>query len=273
MTDQAGVIQDVNPAFERITGYNRQEVIGRDTRLLQSGLQGPEFYERMWSEIRSTGHWRGEIWNRKKSGEVYPEILSISALRDDDGQIRRYIAIFLDISSLKEKEDELRKLAFYDPLTGLPNRSLAGDRLRQSTALHHRNGRVLALAYIDLDGFKEINDQFGHQVGDQVLIKLSDNMRRSLRESDTLARIGGDEFLAILPDLHAQADVEVLASRLMDAARQAIPHQGQMLSLSASMGISFYPQAQALDSDQLIRQADQAMYQAKVSGKNCYKLF
>lgn len=273
ITDAQGSILDVNPAFERITGYTKEEVLGCNPRILQSGLQTDEFYAQMWSEIQSQSFWRGEIWNRKKSGEIYPEILSISAIRDSDNTITNYVAIFLDISTLKEKEGELRKLAFYDPLTGLPNRALANDRLRQNAARHQRNGRLLAIAYIDLDGFKEINDLYGHDIGDQVLIQLSKNMKLTLRESDSLARIGGDEFLAILPDLSAYADLEVLVGRLMNTVRQTIWHNNIPLQLSASIGVSFFPQQELGDPDQLIRQADHAMYQAKFAGKNRFRIY
>jgi len=265
ITDASGTIIDVNDAFVRITGYGRDEAIGQDSRLLQSGAQDAEFYARMWGDIQTNGYWKGEIWNRKKSGEMYPELLSISAIRDHSGHVEHYVAIFLDISDIKEKEGELRRLAYFDGLTGLPNRTLAMDRLRQSMSRLQRNGQLLAIAYIDLDGFKEVNDLIGHHGGDRILMEMAKRMKSVLRGGDSISRLGGDEFLAMITDLRSPDDVEAFIGRFFNAIRQPIEFEGKQHKISASLGVAFYPQRQDVDAEALIRQADQAMYQAKKS--------
>jgi len=273
ITDPNGIIIDVNDAFVRITGYSREEAIGSDTRLLQSGAQDKAFYDTMWDEIRTNGYWKGELWNRKKSGEMYPELLSISAINNAAGEIEHYIGIFLDITALKEKEGELRRLAYFDVLTGLPNRTLAMDRLRQNMSRLRRNGQLLAVAYIDLDGFKEINDLVGHHGGDRILIEMANRMRSVLRGGDSISRLGGDEFLAMITDLRSPDDVEAFIGRFFNAIRQPIELEGQHHRISASLGVAFYPQRQDIDAEILIQQADRAMYQAKLAGKDQYYIF
>ena len=196
-----GTILEVNDAFTRITGYTREEVLGRNPRLLQSGLQSKEFYENMWSSLAQEGHWSGEIWNRTKDGDIFAEMLTINAIRDAEGNTTQYVALFTDITEIKEHEQQLEHIAHYDALTGLPNRVLFADRLRQAMAQSLRNKQMLAVAYFDLDGFKAINDEHGHAIGDALLTALAFRMRRVLREGDTLARLGGDEFAAVLLDL------------------------------------------------------------------------
>lgn len=271
ITDTTGSIIDVNNAFCRITGYAREEVLGRNPRLLKSGRQGPEFYAAMWQALTQQGHWSGEVWNRRKNGEVYAEMLDISAVRDEAGHITHFVAIFSDITLLKEHEQRLEHSAYYDALTGLPNRMLLADRLRQSMAQVLRRGTRLAVVYIDLDGFKAINDQHGHEAGDEMLITVSGRMRNTLREIDTLARMGGDEFVAVILDV--EGDCSLLLTRLLEAAARPVHIQGKSMQVSASIGVTFYPQAEAIDAEQLLRQADQAMYQAKLAGKNRYHLF
>jgi diguanylate cyclase (GGDEF)-like protein/PAS domain S-box-containing protein len=273
ITDANGTIVDVNDAFVRITGYERHEAIGRDTRLLQSGAQDQAFYTTMWDQIQASGYWKGEIWNRKKSGQMFPELLSVSAVRDDAGQVEYYVGIFLDITEIKDKESELRRLAYFDGLTGLPNRTLAMDRLRQNMSRLQRNGQLLAVAYIDLDGFKEINDLVGHHGGDQILIEIAKRMKNVLRGGDSIARLGGDEFMAMLTDLRSPDDVDAFIGRFFNAIRQPIELEGKNYKLSASLGVTFYPQKQDIDAELLIRQADQAMYQSKLSGKDQYHIF
>ena len=191
ITDANGAILDVNETFTQITGYTREEVLGQNPRLLKSGLQNPTFYRKMWRSLREEGQWSGEIWNRTKSGDVYPEMLTISAVRDEAGRVSRYVALFADITELKDKQRQLEKIAHYDVLTGLPNRVLLADRLRQAMVQAQRRKQSLAVAYLDLDGFKEINDNHGHVVGDQVLSRLASRMKFVLREGDTVARLGG----------------------------------------------------------------------------------
>ncbi|MBV5297087.1 MAG: EAL domain-containing protein, partial [Rhodoferax sp.] len=273
ITDASGSILEVNDAFTRITGYGRDEVIGQNPRILKSGRQEPAFYAAMWHELLSNGHWSGEIWNRRKDGEVYAELLTISAVHDSGGQIRQYVALFSDITAIKEHQNVLERLAHFDTLTQLPNRLLLSDRLQQSMAQAMRRGQQLAVAYIDLDGFKAINDLYGHDAGDRVLMALANGMKDSLREGDTLARIGGDEFVAVLIDLDGSSACLPLLTRLLAAAAKPVVLGDHVPQVSASVGVTFYPQAHEVEADQLLRQADQAMYQAKLAGKNRYHLF
>ena len=273
ITRNDGTIIEVNDAFCRITGYRREEVVGQNPRLLKSGRHGREFYTAMWQALSSKGFWSGEIWNKHKDGRVYPELLTISSVPDSTGQTAHYVAIFSDISQLKEQQNRLERMAHYDSLTGLPNRALLTDRLNHAMAQTIRRGARLAVAYLDLDGFKEINDTHGHDVGDQMLCALSQRMKHTLRESDTLGRLGGDEFVAVFQDLPDDETCLPLLQRLLTAAAQPITGNETVLQVSASLGVTFYPQTEEIDADQLLRQADQAMYQAKQAGKNRYHLF
>jgi diguanylate cyclase (GGDEF)-like protein/PAS domain S-box-containing protein len=273
ITAADGAIIDVNAAFSRITGYPREEVLGRNPSMLASGRQGSAFYTALWSDLLGQGHWYGELWNRRKSGEVYAQMLTISAVRDATDCIVQYVALFSDITAIKAHESELEHIAHYDGLTGLPNRALLADRLHQCMAQAQRRGQRLAVVFFDLDGFKAINDQYGHGAGDQVLIHVAARMKHVLREGDTLARFGGDEFVALLLDLpDIKASVPMLA-RLLAAAAEPLLVGGHELRVSASLGVSFFPQARELDAEQLLRQADHAMYQAKLAGKNRYHAF
>ncbi|WP_295586552.1 EAL domain-containing protein [uncultured Lamprocystis sp.] len=273
ITAADGTILDVNDAFSRITSYRGDEVLGRNPRILSSGRQGAAFYEAMWRALVEQGQWSGEIWNRRKSGEVYAVMQTISAVRDVQGRIRQYVALFSDVTLMKEQERALEYIAHYDVLTRLPNRVLLADRMRQGMVLAQRYARLLAVAFLDLDGFKAINDHHGHAAGDQLLIAAAAAMKQVLREGDTLARIGGDEFVAVLLDLtDIQASVPMLA-RLLTAAAQSVPVGERVLQVSASVGVTFYPQTEDIDAEQLLRQADQAMYQAKLAGKNRYHFF
>ncbi|MFZ2309654.1 MAG: PAS domain S-box protein [Rhodoferax sp.] len=273
ITDAAGTILDVNDMFADITGYQREEVVGQNPRLLRSDRQSPEFYTLLWKELAQKGHWYGEIWNRRKNGEVYPVTLTMSAVRDAVGAIQNYVALFSDITAQKAHQGQLEHIAHYDALTNLPNRVLLADRLQLALNQAQRRKKRLAVAYLDLDGFKLINDRHGHQVGDQLLIELARAMKLCLRDGDTLARLGGDEFVAVLIDLEDLPSGAPMLRRILTAVAQPVQIGELTLNVSASLGVTFYPQASDIDADQLLRQADHAMYQAKVAGKNRYHVF
>ena len=267
-----GLIAKVNPAFVRITGYAPEEVIGKSPRILSSGRQDTEFYRQMWEAIAKQDFWQGEIWNRRKSGEIYAELLSISVVRGNTSEVEHYVAVFSDISRLKAHEAELDRIAHYDPLTGVPNRRLLADRLAQAIARNARSDMSLAVCYLDLDGFKQINDTYGHPGGDQLLIGVAEHLKQILRAEDTLARLGGDEFVLLLSDIASPEECSVILERVLAAAGSPVQIEGHAVSVSASIGVSLYPQDHA-DADTLLRHADQAMYLAKNSGKNRFHLF
>lgn len=272
IADVTGTVIDVNDTFTTMTGYSREEAIGQNSRMLQSGRQSPEFFADMWQTLLKEGHWYGELWNRRKNGEVYAEMKTISAVRDEQGVTSHYVALGSDITPMKEHQDQLDHIARYDILTNLPNRSLLADRLSQAMLQCSRHKQSLAVVFIDLDGFKKVNDAHGHDVGDELLIALSHRMKEALREGDTLARIGGDEFVAVLVDLVNVEDCEPVLERLLLAASEPVTIDDIVLNVSASIGVTLYPQDN-VDADILLRHADQAMYIAKESGKNRYQLF
>ena len=267
ITDAAGTIVDVNDAFTRITGYLREEALGQSPRILKSGRQSPEFDAAMLRSLKEKGHWSGEIWNRRKNGEVYAEMQTVSAVCDASGTAQHYVSLFSDITAQKEQQQQLEHIAHFDALTNLPNRVLLDDRLHQAMTQSRRQGKALAVAYLDLDGFKQVNDQHGHGVGDKMLVLLSHRIKAALRDGDTLARIGGDEFVVVLVDLEHAADCKPVLARLLQAASQPIIVGTAALQVSASIGVTLYPQ-DGTNADLLLRYADQAMYIAKDSGKN-----
>lgn len=273
ITDPDGAILEVNEMFTRITGYTREEALGQNPRFLKSGLQNEEFYATMWRSLIKDGHWSGEIWNRTKSGDIIAEMLTINAVRDISGNLLQYVSLFSDITEIKKHAQQLEHLTHYDMLTNLPNRALLADRLNQAMALAKRRKQMVAVAYLDLDGFKDINDSHGHDAGDRLLTALASDMKRVLRAGDTLARLGGDEFVAVMVDLDNQeASVPVLAL-LLEAAAKQVQVGNLSLCVSASIGVTFYPQPDEVDADLLLRQADQAMYQAKLASGNRYHIF
>lgn len=273
ITDPNGFILDCNSAFTRITGYTVEETRGETPALLSSGRHDREFYQIMWQSLKRHGHWSGEIWNRRKNGEVYAEMLTISAVHREDGHTQCYVALFSDITEMKEQQKQLEFIAHYDALTGLPNRTLFADRLQLAMKQSQRRKTMIAVAFIDLDGFKAVNDTWGHDAGDALLTGVATRMKEVLRSCDTLARLGGDEFVVILSDLSRENPACDVIERLLYAASQPVFYQDARLIVSASLGVTYYPQGEALEADQLLRQADQAMYQAKLSGKNRYVMF
>ena len=272
ITDANNVIVDVNHAFSRITGYERDEVLGRNPGLLNSGRQDRAFYAAMWKALQEEHVWRGEIWNRRKSGEIYAELLSISVICDEAGTVQRHVGVFSDITDFKDHEAELSRVANFDALTGVPNRRLLADRLGQSIVHAQRGGKMLAVCYIDLDGFKEVNDRFGHEVGDQLLVDITRRLQEVLRAGDTLARLGGDEFVLLFNDLEQVAECFQILDRVMETIAAPMRFGSHQIGVSASIGVTFYP-ADDEDGDTLMRHADQAMYIAKQSGKNRYHLY
>jgi diguanylate cyclase (GGDEF)-like protein/PAS domain S-box-containing protein len=272
ITDASGTILKVNDAFSRITGFARLEAVGKSSEILQSDHQSPEFYASIQQILIEKDYWYGEVWNRRKNGDIYPEMQAISVVRDITGKTQHYVSLFTDITNLKAHQQQLEHAANFDALTNLPNRALLADRLPIALLQCQRHSKMLAVVYIDLDGFKEINDTYGHDMGDQLLISISQHMSDALRECDTLARIGGDEFVAVLADLETPNDCKPVLDRLQKAAAQTISLGDVLLNVSASMGVSIYPTS-GNNADLLLRQADQAMYIAKVNGKDRYHFF
>jgi len=272
ITDASGTILSINPAFTELTGYTQDEVIGKTPRILQSGHHGKDFYESMWSALVTTGQWRGEIWNRRKSGEVYPEWLSISSTFNEDGSVHRRVTLFSDITKKKELEELLWQQANIDLLTGLPNRRMFLDRLEQEIRKSHRADSQMALLFLDLDHFKDVNDTLGHVMGDVLLKEASQRLVSCVRETDTVARLGGDEFTLILCGLQGADSVERVALEIMHKLAAPFQLGNELAYISASIGITLYPQ-DAVKPEDLLVNADQAMYAAKRQGRNRYHYF
>jgi diguanylate cyclase (GGDEF)-like protein/PAS domain S-box-containing protein len=278
ITDAAGVIERVNAAFTKITGYSAQEAIGQRGNLMHSGLQDAAFYELMWSHLKDKGRWQGEVWNRRKSGEVYPQWLAITEVSGDGDAPTRYVGTMTDITERKAREEEIAQLAFYDPLTDLPNRRLMKDRLQQALVASGRSQREGALMFIDLDRFKEINDTLGHDKGDRLLQSAALRLVACVREGDTVARIGGDEFVVMLPPglghLPGESAVlaEAIGDKILKAMREPYEMDGLVLQLSASIGITLFGESPTCVED-LLKRADQAMYQAKAAGRDTLRFF
>jgi diguanylate cyclase (GGDEF)-like protein/PAS domain S-box-containing protein len=273
ITDPLGNILEVNQAFTDITGYSADEVIGQNPRILQSGHTDAGVYHDMWASLEAHRFWHGEMRNRRKNGDLFYARQTVTTVMGAHGEVMHYVSIFTDITAVREHDRQLEFLAHHDVLTGLPNRALLSDRLSLAMAQAQRRGQRLAVAYLDLDGFKDVNDQYGHEAGDLVLKSVSEGVKKVLREGDTLARLGGDEFVAVLVDLDETVDTEQMLGRIITAASAPIPIDHTVLGLSASVGVTYYPQAEEVSADQLLRQADQAMYQAKLAGKNRYRQF
>ena len=261
ITDAQRNIVMVNQAFTRITGYSEADALGKNPRMLSSGRQDQEFYRAMWKTVNAQGYWQGEVWNRRKDSSVYPESLSISQVRDASGTPTHYIGIFSDISQHKAAQEHIQRLAHFDSLTGLPNRSLLKDRINQALSSAQRNQTPLALMFLDLDHFKNINDSLGHRIGDELLIALARRLTVVVREQDTVSRLGGDEFILVLPDTDADGAAHV-AEKLLESALQPYQIEQHELTITPSIGIAMYP-SDGEDFDTLSKRADAAMYRAK----------
>lgn len=273
VTDASNQIVAVNPAFTDITGYQKQEVMGKNPKFLSSGKHDQAFYKKMWQTLNTEGNWRGEIWDRHKQGHIYPERLSISTVKDTQGTVINYVGIFSDITQHKQLEEFLRQQAHHDPLTKLPNRTMLRDHLRMSLARARRHRHSIALLYIDLDGFKSINDTLGHETGDSVLMKTAQTLLDCVRANDMVARLGGDEFIVVLDELTGSQRVFQVVERIISKLSFSVKRKDHSLSVSASIGIAQYPE-HGSDEKALMHNADLAMYEAKRAGKNryfCYK--
>jgi diguanylate cyclase (GGDEF)-like protein/PAS domain S-box-containing protein len=272
ITDANNCIISVNKAFSRVAGYSQDEVLGQNPRILKSGKHNQEFYQLLWDNLLATGHWQGEIWNRRKDGAMYPEWLSISLVRNDAGQIINHISIFSDMTERKELSANLEFLAHYDSLTHVPNRIMLENLVRQSLAVASRNRTQLAFLFIDLDRFKNINDSLGHSVGDEVLKIVAIRLRQSLREMDIVARLGGDEFVVVLVNTKVVDDIIIVCKKLCDVLRQPISMGDYDLVVTPSIGISIFPK-DGSNYETLLKNADTAMYKAKKCGRDNYVFY
>ncbi|MBA6046640.1 MULTISPECIES: phosphodiesterase DibA [Pseudomonas] len=272
VTDTQGLIVHVNRAFMEITGYQCEDVMGQRPSLFKSGRHSAHFYQQMFQALESTGEWSGEIWNRRKSGEVYPQWQTIRVIHDDQGQVSHYVAVFSDISAMKNSEHELAHLAHHDPLTDLPNRLLFTDRAEQALASAQVHKRGCALLLMDLDHFKIINDSLGHNVGDQLLKLVAERLSGLFGPGVTLARLGGDEFAVLAESCPQVVQAAALAQRMLNAMKDPFIFDGNQLFISASIGISLFP-SDALSAEQLLRNADSALFKAKSAGREGYALY
>jgi diguanylate cyclase (GGDEF)-like protein/PAS domain S-box-containing protein len=272
ITDRSGRMVDVNAAFTRITGYTREDVLGHGPTMFRSSRQGPELLASLYRAVLKVGEWKGEMWSRRKDGESFSAWVTVSTICEESGRINNFVVLFSDVTVLKMQQEQLERGAHFDPLTGLPNRLLLSDRLHQAMTQCQRSAQTLAVLYMDLDGFKSVNDQFGHEVGDELLVAVASRMKLALREVDTLARMGGDEFVAVMADVDGLEGCIHLARRVLVACSEPLWVQGHGVKVTASIGITLYPQDDA-EADQLMRHADLAMYEAKQAGKNRFHIF
>jgi len=272
ITDSNAIIIDVNPSFSKITSYSRDEVIGQNPNFLSSGRQSPQFYIDMWEAIGIEGFWQGELWNRRKNGEIYAELLSISSLKGESNNVLYYLGVISDITHSKKQQEILEQMAHYDVLTQLPNRSLLCDRFNLALAHCKRQNTLLAVCFLDLDKFKPVNDLYGHETGDKLLIKVAQRIKANIRDEDTVSRQGGDEFALLLGDIDTFSQCEKMLKRIIESLSKTYTIGDKTISIGASIGVTLYP-IDNVDFDALMRHADQAMYQAKLAGRNRYSLF
>lgn len=276
VSDANTVILRVNQAFLDLLGYSREELVGQKTSMLRSGRHDAAFYEAIWESIQRTDKWEGEVWDQHKHGALIPLWITITAVRNEHRAVTHYVAVMSDISERKLQEEEIRAIAFYDPLTALPNRRLLLERLQRALTLARRNGQHGALLFVDVDNFKGINDEYGHHTGDLMLQEIADRLGRVVRESDTVARLGGDEFVIVLEHLNedpalARTEARQIAAKALMAMAKPYDLDGRICQGSGSIGIALFNQTE-VDLDLLMRQADEAMYQAKRAGKNTVHL-
>ena len=277
VTDANGLILQVNKAFIDITGYTIDEVLGKNPNILSSGRHNADFYAAMWADINNNGAWSGEIWNRRKNGEIYPQRLCITAVKDSIGIVTHYVASFADITLSYEAAAKIQHLAFYDPLTGLPNIRLLRDLLKPALSSSYRSGRKGALLFIDLDNFKTLNDSFGHHMGDLLLQQVAQRLKFCVRESDTISRLGGDEFVVMLEDLSEQTleaaeQAEVISNKILDTLNQPYQLATHYYHCTSSIGATLFNEHDQ-SAEELLKQADIAMYQAKDAGRNAIRFF
>ena len=272
VTDASGQILSINSAFSQLTGYSESEAVGQQASLLSSGRHDSEFYRQMWQEIAEQRMWQGEIWNKKKNGDIYPEWLTIVQINQDNESEHLFAAIFSDITDRKVSENKIHALAFFDELTGLPNRRLFYDRFEIALSTAHRNEQLAAVLFLDLDRFKHINDSLGHKVGDELLVAVSNRLARSLKEGDTVSRFGGDEFVMLLTEMGSVNDVVAVVERISKVLSGPYELGAKKIHVTPSIGVAIYPN-DGRDTDTLLKHADIAMYKAKDSGRNSYQLY
>jgi diguanylate cyclase (GGDEF)-like protein/PAS domain S-box-containing protein len=272
VTDTKGVIIAVNPAFSVITGYAAAEVVGKNMRTLQSGRQCRAFYREIWNRVTATGYWQGEIWNRRKSGDVYPALLTISSVRNTSGRTTHYVGTSTDLSRIKKSELELDHFAHHDELTGLPNRRLLGLKLDKAVAGAMQDGTTGAVVFVDLDRFKLVNDSLGHGAGDELLLLATQRLKATLRADDFLARFGGDEFIVLLERTSRQGASQVASNLIRQLSEPFFLSTGEEIYIGASVGICLFPE-DSTSAGQLLQHADAALYQAKASGKSICKFY
>jgi diguanylate cyclase (GGDEF)-like protein/PAS domain S-box-containing protein len=272
ITDENNNIVAINPAFTEVTGYREDEVIGKDPMVLASGSHDEEFFQDMWNTLKTTGEWRGEIWNRRKNGDEFVEWLTINTIYDSQGNVYRRVSLFSDITERKKADALIWRQANYDTLTQLPNRRLFIDRLEQGIKIAHRDGLHMALLFLDLDRFKEVNDTLGHHMGDELLVDAAQRIKSCVRESDTVARLGGDEFTVILNELCDVSNIGSISQKIIDAMSKPFQLRDEQIFISVSIGITVYPE-DALLSEELLKNADQAMFAAKQNGRNRFNYF
>lgn len=273
ITDPNGIIIEVNPTFSKITGYSQEEVLGQKASLFHSDKTNPDFDKILWQTIQDEGYWQGEVWTKRKNGERFAELLTVSVLKDKDDNPVHYVSLFFDITPIKKQQHQLELMAHYDSLTQLPNRTLFADRFKQAVAHSNRSKSLLAVCFIDLDDFKPVNDTYGHAAGDRMLIDVSARIQSCIREEDTLSRQGGDEFLLLLGDIESSDHCHDMMSRILSSVSRPYQIEANTVSIGASCGIVLFKEGDDDELDLVLRHADQAMYTAKLSGKNRYHFF